>query len=54
MRRSKTIEKLKNNELVKICSMGHFLPFYVAHAADAGFDAIWLDLISFDSFDKKR
>ena len=43
MRRSKTIEKLKNNELVKICSMGHFLPFYVAHAADAGFDAIWLD-----------
>lgn len=43
MRQSKTIEKLKNNELVKICSMGHFLPFYVAHAADAGFDAIWLD-----------
>ncbi len=43
MRRSKTIEKLKANELVKICALGHFLPFYVAHAARAGFDAIWLD-----------
>lgn len=43
MRRSKTLEKLRNNELVKICALGHFLPFYVAHAAGAGFDAIWLD-----------
>jgi|TARA_B100000700_G_scaffold330935_1_gene460107 2-keto-3-deoxy-L-rhamnonate aldolase RhmA len=43
VRRSKTLEKLKNNELVKICALGHFMPFYVAHAAQSGFDAIWLD-----------
>ncbi|MFI4874024.1 MAG: HpcH/HpaI aldolase/citrate lyase family protein [Blastopirellula sp. JB062] len=29
---------------MRICSMGHFSPSYVAHAARHGYDCIWLDL----------
>ncbi|MEC7565212.1 MAG: aldolase/citrate lyase family protein [Planctomycetota bacterium] len=43
MRKSKTLEKIRNHQLVKICSLGHFIPSYVRHAAAAGFDCIWLD-----------
>lgn len=44
MRRSKTMERLRANELVRVCAMGHFIPAYVRHAAGAGFDCIWFDL----------
>lgn len=44
MRPSKTLARLRNNELVRICGLGHFLPSYIRHAAHFGFDCIWLDL----------
>lgn len=44
MRSSKTRAKLANNEVVRICGMGHFIPSYIRHAAHFGFDCIWLDL----------
>ena len=44
MRQSKTLARLKNNEPVRMCCLGHFIPAYVKHAAHFGFDCIWLDL----------
>ncbi len=44
MRRSKTLARLRSGKPARICCLGHFLPFYVKHAAHCGFDAIWLDL----------
>ena len=44
MRRSRTIQKLRNNELVRICGMGHYIPAYIRHAKEFGYDCIWLDL----------
>jgi 4-hydroxy-2-oxoheptanedioate aldolase len=44
MRRSRTLEKLRNNEVVRILSLGHYIPSYVHIATHFGFDTIWLDL----------
>ena len=44
MRKSKILAKIRSGKGAKICSMGHFLPFYVRYAAHHGFDGIWLDL----------
>ena len=44
MRNSKTLARLKNNESVRMCCLGHFIPAFVKHAAHFGFDCIWLDL----------
>ncbi|MEW4562087.1 aldolase/citrate lyase family protein [Bremerella sp. JC770] len=44
MRNSRTLARLRNGEPVRICSLGHFIPSYVAHAARHGYDCIWLDL----------
>ena len=44
MRQSKTLARLKNNEPVRMCALGHFIPGFVKHAAHHGFDCIWLDL----------
>lgn len=44
MRQSKTLAKIRRNELVRMCSLGHFIPAYIRHAAHFGFDCIWLDL----------
>ena len=44
MRKSKLLSKLGAGKIAKICSMGHFLPFFVRYAAHNGYDAIWLDL----------
>jgi len=44
MRKSKTLARLRNNETVRMCCLGHFIPSYVRHAAHFGFDCIWLDL----------
>jgi 4-hydroxy-2-oxoheptanedioate aldolase len=44
MRKSKVLAKLRSGKGAKICSMGHYLPFYVRYAAHFGFDGIWLDL----------
>ena len=43
MRKSKTLAKLRSGQLARICSLGHFIPSYVRHAAHYGFDCIWLD-----------
>ncbi|MCH8829219.1 MAG: 4-hydroxy-2-oxovalerate aldolase [Planctomycetes bacterium] len=44
MRPSKTLAKLRDGELVRLCCLGHFIPSYIRHAAHFGFDCIWLDL----------
>jgi len=44
VRKSKTLSKLRNGQPARLCSLGHFIPAYVRHAAHFGFDCIWLDL----------
>lgn len=44
MRKSKTLARIRNNQVVRMCCMGHFMPFFVKHAAHNGFDCIWLDM----------
>jgi 2-keto-3-deoxy-L-rhamnonate aldolase RhmA len=44
MRSSKTLARFRNNETVRLCALGHFIPSYIRHAAHFGFDCIWLDL----------
>lgn len=44
MRTSKTMQRVRAGEPVRICCLGHFIPSYVRHAAHFGFDCIWLDL----------
>jgi 2-keto-3-deoxy-L-rhamnonate aldolase RhmA len=44
MRTSLSLARLREGRVVRICALSHYLPAYVAHAARAGFDCIWLDL----------
>ncbi len=44
MRKSKTLARLRNNQTVRMCCLGHFIPSFVKQAAHFGFDCIWLDL----------
>lgn len=44
MRKSKTLARIRNNQTVRMCCLGHYMPFYVKQAAHFGFDCIWLDL----------
>ncbi len=44
MRKSKTLARFRNNQTVRMCCLGHYMPFYVKQAAHFGFDCIWLDL----------
>ncbi len=44
MRKSKTLSRIRNGKPVRICALGHFMPFYIKYAAHFGFDCIWLDL----------
>jgi len=44
MRKSKVLQKLRNNKFARICGLGHYLPFFVRHAAHFKYDGIWLDL----------
>lgn len=44
MRTSKTLARIRDNQPVRLCSLGHFIPAYIRHAAHFGFDCIWLDL----------
>ena len=44
MRRSKTLSRIRNGEAVRLACLGHYIPAYVAHAARAGYDCIWVDL----------
>ncbi|MEQ9409090.1 MAG: aldolase/citrate lyase family protein [Fuerstiella sp.] len=44
MRRSRTLARLRNNETVRMCCLGHYIPAFVKVAAHFGYDCIWLDL----------
>jgi 4-hydroxy-2-oxoheptanedioate aldolase len=44
MRTSKVLAKLRAGGFVRMCSLGHYLPFYIRHAAHQGYDAVWIDL----------
>lgn len=44
MRKSRTLAKIRNNETVRMCCLGHLVPAFVKFAAHCDFDCIWLDL----------
>jgi 2-keto-3-deoxy-L-rhamnonate aldolase RhmA len=44
MRKSKVLAKLRKGGFARVCSLGHFLPFFIRHAAHLNFDGIWVDL----------
>ena len=44
MRKSKTLARIRQNQTVRMCCLGHDIPFFVKHAAYCGFDCIWLDM----------
>jgi 4-hydroxy-2-oxoheptanedioate aldolase len=44
MRHSKIAAKLRDGGHIALTTLGHFIPRYVADAAYAGYDGIWLDL----------
>lgn len=46
MRPSKTLACVRadGNKVVRMCTLGHFNPAFVRHAAHFGYDCIWLDL----------
>jgi 2-keto-3-deoxy-L-rhamnonate aldolase RhmA len=44
MRSSKTLAKLRAGKTVRMTAMGYFIPPFIRHAAQHGFDCIWLDL----------
>ena len=44
MRNSKVLKKFRSGEFARICGMGHFLPFFIRHAAHSQYDGIWFDL----------
>ena len=44
MRKSKVLAKWRAGEFARFCGLGHFIPFYIQHAAHNKFDGIWLDL----------
>ena len=44
MRTSKMLQKFRNGGFARVCSLGHYLPFYIRYAANCRFDGIWLDL----------
>src|SRR5688500_10925953 len=44
MRKSKILAKIRAGKAAKIAMMGHFLPPFVAFAANLGYDGIWFDL----------
>jgi 4-hydroxy-2-oxoheptanedioate aldolase len=44
MRNSKILAKIRAGKPARIAMMGHFLPGFIALAAQQGYDGIWLDL----------
>lgn len=44
MRKSKTLARIRNGEVIRTCVLGHYIPAYVSHAARQGYDCIWLDM----------
>ncbi|NLT70385.1 MAG: 4-hydroxy-2-oxovalerate aldolase [Verrucomicrobiaceae bacterium] len=44
MRLSKTLKRIREGGLARCANLGNNIPPYIAHAARAGYDCIWLDL----------
>ena len=44
MRKSKTLEKIRNGQCARVCGLGHYLPFFVRYAAHFRYDVVWFDL----------
>lgn len=44
MRRSKTLARIREGQIVRMCALGHYMPAFIKHAAVYGYDCIWLDL----------
>ena len=44
MRTSKTLARVRNQEVVRACVLGHYIPAFVCQAARAGYDCVWLDM----------
>ncbi len=44
MRKSKALKKFREGRCARVCNLGHYLPFFVRHAAHFNYDVIWLDL----------
>lgn len=44
MRKSKTLARIRKGDPARVCALGTYSPPYVALAARAGYDCIWLDL----------
>ena len=42
--KSRVIEKFRAGQCATFAALGHYLPFYIRHAAHCEFDGIWLDL----------
>lgn len=44
MRKSTSLGRLRDRELIRTCVLGHYMPAYICHAARAGYDCVWLDM----------
>ena len=44
MRQSKVLKKIRSGGFVRLCSMGHYLPFYIRYASHFNYDGLWFDL----------
>jgi len=44
VKKSKVLAKFRSGAFARMCSVGHYLPFFVRYAAEYGHDGIWLDL----------
>jgi 2-keto-3-deoxy-L-rhamnonate aldolase RhmA len=53
MRTSKVLEKLRAGAFVRVCSLGHYIPYYIQHAAHQRYDAVWIDL-EHSTFDQRE
>ena len=44
LRKSRTMARIRAGEVVRTAVLGHYIPSFICHAAEAGYDCIWLDM----------
>lgn len=44
MRTSKSLARIRQGEIARVCQLGHYIPGFVRHAARKGYDCLWIDL----------
>jgi len=44
LRKSRAMARVRAGEVVRSAVLGHYIPSFVCHAAEAGYDCIWLDM----------